>query len=109
LTTAEGKILSTIRIDASSQEDSTLSEAYGLMLEVCCKGRGQGDAFERYYSYLKENMQLDNGLYGWSFNNGSLSGSNALVDELRIFKALSRADSLWGGFETDIKSFQQQF
>ncbi len=54
-------------------------------------------------------MQLDNGLYGWSFNNGSLSGSNALVDELRIFKALSRADSLWGGFETDIKSFQQQF
>jgi thiol-disulfide isomerase/thioredoxin len=102
LTTAKGKILSTIRIDASTQEDSTLSEAYGLMLEYAAKAEDR-ELFERYYSYLKENMQLDNGLYGWSFNNGSLSGSNALVDELRIFKALSRANSLWGGFETDIK------
>ena len=101
LTINGGEILSTFQLDASSQEDSIFSESYGLMLEYAAKAENK-ELFERYYSYLEENMQLDNGLYGWSLNGGSLSASNALVDELRIFKALSKANSLWGGYEADI-------
>ncbi|MDC7289740.1 glycosyl hydrolase family 8 [Blautia schinkii] len=77
-----------------------LSESQGLMMEYAVLADEQ-ELFDRTYDFLKENMYR-NGLFVWYVTEkGKMAGANALLDDLRIFRALCMADEQWGGYREE--------
>lgn len=80
----------------------TLSESQGLMMEYAVV-TGQYPLFEKAYRYADEQLRNRYGLFSWVRHNGQNQPHNALLDDLRIFRALADANQLWGGYDEDLQ------
>ena len=77
-----------------------LSESQGLLMEYAVLVQDK-TLFDSAYRFVSQNMMQD-GLVSWyATGGGSQAGSNALLDDLRIYGALESADQLWGGYGED--------
>lgn len=83
-----------------------LSESQGLMMEYAVLADDQA-AFDRAYGFLKENMRTQ-GIYSWYVTGeGEKAGANALLDDLRIFRALCLAEKQWGGYDEEAEGLAE--
>ena len=87
-----------------------LSESQGLLMEIGLLTRDRR-LFDGSYNFLKNNMQLDNGLFSWKYNlkTKEKTNVNATIDDLRIYRNLVFANIVWGGYEKQIKSLEKGF
>lgn len=76
--------------------DDVLSESQGLLMQYALIAEDQA-LFDQAYHYVKNHMQ-ENGLAAWYVSEGEKAGSNALLDDLRIYQALLEAEERWGGY-----------
>lgn len=82
---------------SNTTDNNILSESQGLMMEYAVRMDDQA-AFDRAYSFLKENM-CTQGIFSWYVTEeGEKAGANALLDDLRIYRALCLAEEQWGGY-----------
>lgn len=88
----------------ATMASSVLSESQGAIMEYGVLSDNK-ELFDKAFSYVKSNMLID-GLVSWCVENGEVSNVNALVDDLRIYKALLKADEKWGGYEDDLKTLR---
>lgn len=86
---------------AATMASPVLSESQGVMLEYAVQ-TGQKELFDSTLSYINGNMSRD-GLIIWSVTDGQAGSVNALVDDLRIYGALLKAQELWGGYDGILK------
>lgn len=81
----------TIRTDFSWVEKTEgphrLSESIGLWLMYLYL-KEDHEAFERTVQSIKQNFLLDNDLIAWQIYKGEQANTNALIDDLRIIRAL---------------------
>lgn len=76
-----------------------LSESQGLLMQYALAA-DEKELFDRVYRFAKQQMQTE-GLFAWYVAEGEIAGSNAFLDDLRIYGALLEADKKWGGYEQD--------
>ena len=77
-----------------------LSESQGLLMEYAALTRNRA-LFERCWQYARERLGRE-GLFAWyATGDGKQADANALIDDLRIYRALTSADALWGGLEAE--------
>lgn len=82
-----------------------LSESQGILMEYALLA-GNHALFDAAYDYVKEFMLTD-GLAAWYVTKeAEKAGSNAVIDDLRIWSALVEADSMWGGYAADEKAMR---
>lgn len=79
-----------------------LSESMGLLME-CGVLLNDRQLFDESLDYVTSKMQRG-GVYSWYVDSkGNQANSNALLDDLRIAKALAEAEKRWGGYEAPLK------
>lgn len=79
-----------------------LSESMGLLME-CAVLLNDRQLFDESLDYVTKHMQRS-GVYSWYVDSkGNQANSNALLDDLRIAKALAAAEKRWGGYEVPLK------
>lgn len=90
----------------SPKGHDVLSESMGLLM--CCAVQLENkNLFDRCWNYLTETMQRD-GLFAWyAAENGTQGTSNALLDDLRIARALNEANEKWGGYDAALTSLAE--
>ena len=82
----------------SPKGHDVLSESMGLLMRCAVQLENQA-LFDRCWNYLVENMQRDS-LFAWYVTaDGTRGTSNALLDDLRIARALVEANEKWGGYD----------
>lgn len=80
-----------------------LSESQGLMLEYAVNIKDK-ELFESSYKYITNKMQKDP-LTAWIVTEKGASRVNSALDDLRIYRALVKADALWGGYSDKIDNY----
>ncbi|MEC1634922.1 lipoprotein YdaJ [Bacillus mojavensis] len=83
-----------IKTDFSDQP-SYLSESIGLWMEFLVS-RQDASHFQEQYQHLTDSFLLNHQLVTWKIQNGQASGTNALIDDMRIMVSLDQAAALWG-------------
>ena len=74
-----------------------LCESQGLWMEYAVLTRDPG-LFSDGWNCAQERLRRD-GVFAWYASpDGRRAGANALIDDLRIYRALKAADALWGGY-----------
>jgi hypothetical protein len=61
--------------------------------------------FEKSYGYVDKIMRK-NPLAAWVVTEKGPAKVNSALDDLRIFRAIHKADSLWGGYTDTLKSYE---
>lgn len=87
-------------ISQYEKDDSVLSESQGIIMEYAVQ-TGNKALFEKAYSYVKKYLNQE-GLTLWKYG-GNDATCNALLDDLRIEKALRNAEKKWGGLAAELK------
>jgi len=84
-----------------------LSESQGIMMEYAVI-KSDKEMFDRYFDFVTTYMLGSNFLAGWmvTAEDGN-SRVNSLVDDFRIYKALYKANQLWGGYEEMIQNWEE--
>lgn len=84
------------------------SESQGLVMEYAIYMRDK-ELFDKSYNFLKNKMLLKNNLFSWEYDEkyNKKSKSSATIDDLRIFRNLVYANSLWNGYEEDIRKLEK--
>lgn len=104
LTEENGGIYSYYRgsdVELGGQE--VLSESQGLMMLYAVEAE-EKELFDQLYAYVQQWMQADNtSLASWKISDGEESNVNALLDDLRIYRALYLANRKWGGYDGQLR------
>ncbi len=104
---AEGGIHSLYDPSREKMEQSeVLSESQGAMLEYALMAQEQA-LFDQILTYIN-NVMLSKGLTAWTVSEEGASDINALIDDLRIYSALTGARKLWGGYDDLIAEYQER-
>ena len=78
-----------------------LSESQGLLMEYAVLSRNS-ELFADSWNYAKERLYRD-GVFAWyATGDGKRANANALIDDLRIYRALKNANELWGGYGAEL-------
>lgn len=75
------------------------SQGLGLLYAVSIQDKA---LFDQILGYIKAFLWKE-GLSAWKMEDGKAGGVNALIDDLRIYRALVQADDLWGGYASDVQ------
>lgn len=79
-----------------------LSESQGIIMEYAVLN-DDPQLFGWSWQYTREKLYRD-GIFSWyATTDGQQGNANALLDDLRIYKALKKANSLWGGYDDEVK------
>lgn len=82
---------------------AVLSESHGLLMEFALLQNNK-PLFERSYAYARAHLQQRSGLFSWQYRAGEgASPTNALLDDLRLFRVLTQANTAWGGYDSDLR------
>lgn len=92
---------------AATYESDVLSESQGLFMQYAVL-REDKQLFDQLYGYVKNKLSLSKGLTAWIVQDGKVSEVNALLDDLRIYQSLNKAQEIWGGYEQDITSLRNR-
>ena len=78
-----------------------LSESQGLLMEYAVQTQNS-QLFADSWNFARERLYRD-GVFAWyATKDGKQANANALIDDLRIYRALKAADALWGGYEAEL-------
>ena len=104
LTVEGGVHTNYLEIDRESPAGfDVLSESQGIMMEYAVLKKDKV-LFDRFLDYVLQNMLMSNSLAGWMVTKEEgAAETNALVDDLRIFKAVYQANEHWGGYDELVK------
>lgn len=92
---------------ASPKGHDVLSESMGLLMR-CAVQLNDRELFDQSWNYASGVMRRS-GVFAWYVDSqGSQAGSNALLDDLRIARALSEADAKWGGYQDALSDLAMQ-
>ncbi|MCH5287465.1 MAG: redoxin family protein [Christensenellaceae bacterium] len=108
MTGAEGGVFTTLidRKGAAPTGHDVLSESQGLLMEYAVHARNPA-LFEQSWQYARDWLRRE-GVFAWyATEEGKQADANALIDDLRLYRALKAAQTLWGGFETEIEALAQ--
>lgn len=75
------------------------SQGLGLLYAVSVKDK---ELFDKILGYIKAFLWKE-GLAAWRMEDGKTGSVNALIDDLRIYRALVEAEELWGGYGSDVR------
>lgn len=78
-----------------------LSESQGLGLLYAVSVQDK-DLFDNILGYIKAFLWKE-GLAAWRMEDGKAGSVNALIDDLRIYRALVEAEKLWGGYASEVR------
>lgn len=78
-----------------------LSESQGLGLLYAVSVQDK-ELFDSILGYIKAFLWKE-GLAAWRMEDGKAGSVNALIDDLRIYRALVEAEILWGGYASDVR------
>ena len=104
LTTANGGVQMHVNADsaASPSGQDVLSESQGLIMEYASLTEND-DLFRSAYGYVQKKLDV-NGLMRWyGTENGQPAQVNALLDDLRVLRALSIQNDRTGEYEFAVK------
>ena len=90
--TDDGGVLSVLP-EAGSNENAAgivLSESQGLLMEYAAL-TGDAGLFEDTWSYVRRNLLTESGQIAWRSTDGERADTDALLDDLRILRALAAA------------------
>lgn len=96
-------------LDSNKESPSgfdVLSESQGVMMEYAVL-KNNRELFERYYQYVTDYMLISDSLVSWMVTEDGPAKVNALLDDLRIYRALNYANQLWGGYEEDLARWEK--
>ena len=96
-------VYSTTKDKTNSSE--VLSETQGAMLEYAVLSENK-ELFDRILNYINTYMR-SSGLTAWRVIDQKADGSNALIDDFRIYTALQSANAKWGGYNEVLIEYQQ--
>lgn len=91
-------------VDVTAASD-VLSESQGLMMLYAVQ-RQDKQLYDRLLKYTAEHM-LGDGLAAWKVSDKEVSRVNALLDDFRIYRSLSEAQELWGGYESNLADYEK--
>ncbi|MGM9603561.1 MAG: glycosyl hydrolase family 8 [Faecousia sp.] len=92
---------------ASPKGHDVLSESMGLLMR-CAVKLNDRELFDQSWNYVS-GMMRRSGVFAWYVDSkGKQAGSNALLDDLRIARALSEADAKWGGYQDALSDLAMQ-
>lgn len=103
----DGGIHSVFSLDENTMLNSdVLSESQGSFLEYAVL-KDDKKLFDKCFTYINSLMKTP-GLTAWmvSAKEGT-SQTNALIDDLRIYQALSEANGKWGGYDQFLKVYEE--
>jgi len=105
LTNSDGGIKTNYSQADGSESGKTdvLSESQGLIMEYAVREQDKA-LFSGSLSYVNKHMKT-NPLVAWAVTNGKPSSVNAALDDLRIYRAISDADGLWGGYSAALEEY----
>ncbi len=84
-----------------------LSESMGLMMR-CAVELDDRELFSDCWEFLSSRMQRG-GIFVWYLDaGGAQADANALLDDLRIARALYEANKKWGGYEAELDALAGQ-
>lgn len=107
LTNAEGGIKTNYlqRTGVTPGGTDVLSESQGLIMEYAVTKKDKA-LFDRSFNYILDKMHKDP-LPAWVATQQGPSRVNALLDDLRIYRSLSYADTLWGGYSSRLENYEK--
>ena len=80
-----------------------LSESQGLLMEYAVLTQN-AELFVNSWDFARERLSRD-GVFAWyATRDGKRANANALIDDLRIYRALKGANALWGGYGAELAS-----
>ncbi|MBC5636404.1 hypothetical protein H8S33_06140 [Ornithinibacillus sp. BX22] len=83
-----------LKTDLSDQSDTYLSESIGLWMDYLVEKNDQ-EAFDEQFDVLTNHFMKESTLIPWLIKEDYLAPANALIDDLRIMKALYHAGEKW--------------
>ena len=91
---SQGGVIASTDLKASSPAgDDVLSESQGLIM-LCALEMDDRALFDRAWTYTQEHLWAD-GLTAWYAGKAGKAGVNALLDDLRLWRALEGAARQW--------------
>ncbi|MGB8450894.1 MAG: TlpA disulfide reductase family protein [Anaerocolumna sp.] len=109
LTNTEGGVRVNFKdtgIQESPSGNDVISESQGIMMEYALLKKDK-PLFDKYFGYVKQHMLSNTELASWLIADGDVSSSNSLVDDLRIYKCLWKANELWGSYDDMLKFWKK--
>jgi peroxiredoxin/endo-1,4-beta-D-glucanase Y len=82
-----------------------LSESQGLMMEYAVNIKDK-ELFNKSFKYIIKKMKKDP-LTAWVVTEKGASRVNSALDDLRIYRALQNADTLWGGYSESLDNYEK--
>ena len=100
---ADGAIPSTYTLSGGEVHpgDTVLSETMGQTMLYAAQTEDAA-LFSDAWRYVRDKMTVG-GLTVWRIQAGEKAAANASLDDLRILRALMKADAVWGGYEREIR------
>lgn len=92
---AKNGLLST---NLTNRKNEYLAESMGLLMLYFIQQNDKTN-YMKSVQAVQQNLMLPNGLVSWEIKNNQLSNTNALIDDLRIIKALDLGTKKWGNKE----------
>ncbi len=89
--------------DTALNYTDVLSESQGLMMEYAVTVKDKA-LFEDSFKYITKKMRGDP-LTAWVVTEKGASRVNSALDDLRIFRAMTKADELWGGYSDNLDNY----
>jgi len=107
LTGEEGGVhVNYLELDTESPSgNDVLSESQGIMMEYAFIKEDK-ELFDRYFGYVTKYMLGTNSLAGWMVTEDGSARVNSLLDDLRIYKALYKANQQWGGYDEMLQKWE---
>lgn len=91
--------------DSKLSYTDVLSESQGLMMEYAILKRDKA-LFEQSLKYVTSKMEVDP-LTAWIVTKEGASRVNSALDDLRIYSAMSKANSIWGGYSSKLDNYEK--
>ena len=108
MTGGDGGVYTTF-IDSNGDSPTgrdVLSESQSLLMEYAVLTQ-ELELFESSWSFAKEHLYRD-GVFAWyATADGKQANANALIDDLRIYRALKGANELWGGYDAELAALAE--
>jgi len=90
-----------------TNESDILSESQGAVLEYAALNQDK-ELFDKTLGFIDTYMRAE-GLTSWCIAQKKASKTNALIDDFRIYKAIYNANKQWGGYDSELARYEEDF
>ncbi|HEY5583984.1 MAG TPA: glycosyl hydrolase family 8 [Ruminiclostridium sp.] len=91
--------------DTALKSTDVLSETQGLIMQYAVSIKDK-KLFDNSFKYITNKMQKDP-LTAWVVTEKGAARVNSALDDLRIYRALAKADTTWGGYSDKLDNYEK--